>query len=190
MIRGHHTINSPGWRWMWGIPMLLILSILIGCSDNPYTSGETAQSAIYAVSGDLKSLDPSVSYNVAESVVMDCTYPAYFKYHFLKQNPGYHLELALGAEEPKRETFVYTEVENGKPVQKKGEQWTFRIKRGLRFHYAPCFPEGKGREITAEDILYSFRRMADPNVDCPILSYIQDKIMGFDAFVDHSAKRA
>src|SRR5579871_6498404 len=190
MTRERPTTQTLPLRRLLGSLILLLIPLLFGCSNNPYPPGETAQSVIYGTVGEIKSLDPSVAYNTTESGVMDCTYPGYFKYHFLKQSPNYHLELALGAEEPKREPYLYSVTEKGKSVQKQGEQWTFRIKKGVRFQPDPCFPGGEGREITADDILYSFRRMADPQVDCPILSYIQDKILGFDAFVDHSAKRA
>jgi oligopeptide transport system substrate-binding protein len=37
-----------------------------------------------------------------------------------------------------------------------GTLYTFRLRKGIRFHNDACFPEGKGRELTAEDVRYSF----------------------------------
>jgi peptide/nickel transport system substrate-binding protein len=162
---------------------------LAGCSNNPYPRGETARPILYrSMDDDPKSLDPSVSYNAGDARVIDVIYPSYFRYHYLKRAP-YALELSLGAEEPRREPYEYHETENGKPVRKRGESWTFRIKRGLRFQDDPCFPGGKGREITAADMLYSFRRMADPSVPCPVRSFFEDKLLGFQAYVEQNRKR-
>jgi len=34
--------------------------------------------------------------------------------------------------------------------------YTFKLRKGVKFHDNPCFPEGKGREVTAEDVKYCF----------------------------------
>ncbi|MDQ3814902.1 MAG: ABC transporter substrate-binding protein, partial [Armatimonadota bacterium] len=127
-------------------------------------------------------------YTVGEAQIVDLIYPSYFQYHYLKR--PFELELALGAEQPQRKPYVYTEGEKGRNVSKRGESWTFRIKRGLRFQDDPCFPGGKGREITAADFIYSFRRMADPSVNCPVLGFFIDKIIGFAPYYTHNQERA
>ena len=40
--------------------------------------------------------------------------------------------------------------------------YTFRLRDGLRFQADPCFPDGKGRLATAEDVVYSLTRLRDP----------------------------
>ena len=40
--------------------------------------------------------------------------------------------------------------------------YTFRLRDGIRFQDDPCFPRGKGRAATAEDIVYSLGRLRDP----------------------------
>lgn len=170
------------------LPLLFAGALLAGCSNSPYPTGETAQPVLYrAMSDDPRSLDPSFAYTVTESRIVDLIYPAYFQYHYLKR--PVELELCLGAEEPKREAFTYTENEKGKTVQKKGERWTFRIKKGLRFQDDPCFPGGKGREITAKDFLYSFRRIQDPSVHSPVQGFFLDKILGIKEYADAQVKR-
>ena len=52
------------------------------------------------------------------------------------------------------------------------------------------FPAGKGREIKAADFIYSFRRMADPAVPCPVLSYFEDKIIGLHEYAEYNRDRA
>lgn len=169
-----------------------LLGGVTGCSNNPYPPGQSAQSVRYVAWGsDLRSMDPTIAYNAAEGAVIDNIYECYFRYHHLKEKP-YVVETALGAMEPTREkvTLTVADPKTGRPTQTKGEQWTFRIKRGLRFQDDPCFPGGHGREITAADFVYSWRRMADPSLNCPILSFVQDKVLGFNALVKHNADLA
>lgn len=40
-------------------------------------------------------------------------------------------------------------------------EYTFRVREGARFADDACFPGGKGREVTAEDVAYSLRRLGD-----------------------------
>jgi ABC-type transport system substrate-binding protein len=42
-----------------------------------------------------------------------------------------------------------------------GLTYIFKIRKGIFFQDDPCFPEGKGRELTAEDFVYSIKRVAD-----------------------------
>ena len=39
--------------------------------------------------------------------------------------------------------------------------YTYRIREGARFQDDPCFPDGKGRPVTAEDVKFSLGRLAD-----------------------------
>lgn len=162
--------------------------LLAGCSNSPYPPGETAQPVLYrAMSDDPRSLDPSFSYTVTEARILDLICPSFFRYHYLKR--PVELELCLGAEMPKRERFTYQETEGGKTFTRTGERWTFRIKKGVRFQDDPCFPGGKGREVTAKDFLYSFRRTMDPSVHSPAQGFFQDKILGMDAYAKEQLKR-
>lgn len=44
-------------------------------------------------------------------------------------------------------------------------EWTFYIRKGVMFHADACFPDGKPRELNANDIKYCFDRLCtnDPN---------------------------
>ena len=39
--------------------------------------------------------------------------------------------------------------------------YTFRLQDGVRFHDDPCFPGGKGRPATAQDVVFSLDRLRD-----------------------------
>lgn len=46
--------------------------------------------------------------------------------------------------------------------------YTIKIKKGVYFHDHPSFHQGKGREVKAQDFVYSFRRLLDPKLASPI----------------------
>ena len=48
-----------------------------------------------------------------------------------------------------------------------GTRYTFHLRRDVFFQDDPCFPEGKGRRVTARDFVYSFRRIMDPLTASP-----------------------
>jgi oligopeptide transport system substrate-binding protein len=102
------------------LALLALLACAAGCGNNPYPPGETSGSVLYrAISDDPRTLDPSVSYVVTEATIVDLIYPSFFQYHYLKRDP-FVLELALGAEEPKREPYPVTVTEGGRTVTRPG----------------------------------------------------------------------
>ncbi|MBJ6110216.1 ABC transporter substrate-binding protein [Hymenobacter sp. BT523] len=42
-----------------------------------------------------------------------------------------------------------------------GRLYTFVLRKGVRFHDSDVFPGGKGREVEAQDFVYSFKRILD-----------------------------
>lgn len=47
-------------------------------------------------------------------------------------------------------------------ISNDGLTYTFYLRKGVSFHDNPCFPDGKGREVKAEDVKYSFTRVLNP----------------------------
>lgn len=47
-------------------------------------------------------------------------------------------------------------------VSPDGLQYTFHLRNDVRFHDNDAFVQGKGRKMTAGDVLYSFQRLIDP----------------------------
>ena len=60
-----------------------------------------------------------------------------------------------------------------------GLTWTFNLRQGVHFH--------NGREVVAEDVVYSLSRLLDPAVDSP-RSWFLDRIQGAAAFQSGAAK--
>jgi len=59
----------------------------------------------------------------------------------------------------------------------------FYLQSGVRFHNDPCFPDGKGRELTADDIKYSFERSYKPGVGTARLREPIEAFLGFEEFL-------
>ncbi len=94
-------------------------------------------------------------------------------------------------------TYAYLErpykvipmLADGMPeISEGGKKQTIRIKRGIYFADDPAFPEGKGRELTADDFIYAWKRMADLNNRSTNYSSIfQGYVEGLDGFRDYTA---
>ena len=60
--------------------------------------------------------------------------------------------------------------------------YTFKLRKGIRFVDNACFPGGKGRELTADDVIYTFKRFADANVNVKSWPFMQGMVAGLDDF--------
>ena len=58
-----------------------------------------------------------------------------------------------------------------------GRVLTLRVRRGVYFADDPVF-KGARRELTAEDVVYSWKRLLDPRVRSPYLWYLDGKLQG------------
>lgn len=57
-------------------------------------------------------------------------------------------------------------------------KFTFFIRKGVLFHDDPCFPEGKGREVTAADFLYSFTKLCTAAPENQMFWLFDKKVKG------------
>ena len=63
-----------------------------------------------------------------------------------------------------------------------GMTWKIRLRKGAYFSDDPVF-KGKKREVTAEDLIYSWKRMLDPKMASPTLWHIDNKLIGANELV-------
>jgi len=59
---------------------------------------------------------------------------------------------------------------------------TFHLRKGVRFVDNACFPGGKGRELTSDDVLYSLKRYADGNINTKSWFAMQGAVVGLDDY--------
>ena len=68
-----------------------------------------------------------------------------------------------------------------------GRTYTIRVKPGIYFTPDPAF-NGKRRELTAEDYVYSFKRIFDPTVRAQWLFLLEGKIAGADKLQEEARR--
>jgi hypothetical protein len=62
-------------------------------------------------------------------------------------------------------------------VTDNGKTWTVKLKKGIRFADDPVFG-GKPRELVAEDVVYSLKRLIDPRMRSPWAFLVEGKFVG------------
>ncbi|WP_169736095.1 ABC transporter substrate-binding protein [Crocinitomix catalasitica] len=60
--------------------------------------------------------------------------------------------------------------------------YTFHLRKGVKYHDDPCFPGGKGREITAHDFKYCFEFLCSNHKSNKWSSLFRDKLLGAEAY--------
>ncbi len=94
---------------------------------------------------DVKGFDPMMASDVGSAAQIAKIYEGLLTYHWFKL--PYELIPNLAEEMP--------------TVSADGLTYTFKIRKGVLFQDDASFPNGKGRELVAEDFVYSIKRHAD-----------------------------
>ena len=63
-----------------------------------------------------------------------------------------------------------------------GLTYIFKLRKGIYFQDNPCFVNGKGRELTAHDFVYSIKRVADVKNSSSGYWAFDGRIKGLDNF--------
>ncbi len=117
-------------------------------------------------------LDPVAGSTQYENRICSMIYETLLQYKYLKR--PLELEPLL--------------LEKMPEVSADGKTWSFRLKKGVRFTDDPCFPGGKGREMVAKDVFYSWKRLTDPAYEYENWWLLENTIVGFDAYKNEQAK--
>ncbi|MBI5885235.1 MAG: ABC transporter substrate-binding protein [Deltaproteobacteria bacterium] len=185
----------------WAAVCVLMLGSA-GCTpNNPYRDVERRSDIFYTTFYEPpKHLDPGRAYSSDEYDLLGQIYEPPLQYHYLKR--PYVLIPGSAAAVP---SPVYEPVKGGgvRAV------YEIKIKKGLAYGPHPAFarkPDGspvyanltedalngideirdfpiKGsREATADDFIYGIKRLADPQVECPILPILEKYILGLSEY--------
>ncbi len=65
-------------------------------------------------------------------------------------------------------------------VSADGLSYTFKIRKGVLFHDSPAFKDGIGRELKADDFVYSIKRLADPKLNAKGWWLLDGRIAGLN----------
>lgn len=62
-------------------------------------------------------------------------------------------------------------------------QWTFHLRKGVKFHDDPCFSGGKGRELTIKDFVYCFEKLCTASPENQQFgNTFKDKVLGANEY--------
>jgi len=77
---------------------------------------------------------------------------------------------------------VQPELAHRWEISTDGTRYTFHLRTDVRFHDDPCFPNGRGRSMTAHDVVYSLTRACDPLAKTTAFWIFKDKVRGATRF--------
>ncbi|MHC4660734.1 MAG: ABC transporter substrate-binding protein [Planctomycetota bacterium] len=156
---------------------LLVLPLALclpGCGEmsNPYAGEEGLIVLHNRLSQDPKGFDPMRASDVLSSSLVGQIYEMLFQYEYLERPYKIIPCLSDGLYEVSDDKLAYT----------------IRVKKGVYFSDDPCFERtgGKGRELTAHDFIYSWKRLADGTQDSDGYWVFQGYVKGYDEFHEKS----
>ena len=114
--------------------------------------------------GTPRSLDPVMAGTAYNNTLITAIFDTLYEYKYLKR--PYELKPHLAAKMPE--------------ISRDRKTYTITLKKGARFINDPCFKGSKGREVTAQDFVYSLKRHFDPANMSSGKWLWQDKILGLD----------
>lgn len=63
-------------------------------------------------------------------------------------------------------------------VSSDAKKYTFYLRKGVKYHDDPCFADGKGREVKAQDFKYVLDKLCAADVNNQGYNFIKDRILG------------
>lgn len=127
------------------VRMLVILLAFISCSaPNP---GDESNVFRYNESNGITSLDPAFARNLENMWAVNQIYDG-----------------LLALDDSMR---IVPAVAGSYELSSDGLNYRFYLRRDVFFHDAECFKGGKGRRVTASDVVYSFNRLRNPLLASP-----------------------
>lgn len=125
--------------------VLLLAMILLAAVDN--AGGESPSSSVLRIginATDIETLDPHLAASFQDRMIADMVFNGLLRY-VPGNAPHFEPDLAEHIPEP----FIVDSR----------QVWTFKLKKGVYFHAGPNTP---AYEFTAEDVVYSLQKAADP----------------------------
>lgn len=139
---------------------IVALALTCDASAGPSANSPAKQLHMFLTTSE-SGFDPAVTSDLATLNLLENVFDPMLHYAYLAR-PVRLEENTLSA---------MPRIEDG------GRSYTFQIKPGIYFTDDPAF-KGKRRELTAQDYVYSLKRLYDPGLKSPWLFLFEDKIAG------------
>ena len=130
-------------------------------------TGEMPRIIYSAQGGKVKSFDPVLADDLGSFNIIGALFDTLVQYDYAKR--PYTLKPSLLAEMPR--------------FSKDFRSCRFKLRNDLYFAPHPLFKNEKSRaKITADDVLFSLKRLCDPRKNSPLYWILRDKIVGMEHF--------
>ena len=145
--------------------ILTVFTVLFfcGCSEN---SVQQSSHLRFGTSGVVKSLDPARGSDLVSRNMCGVIYDTLLQYDY--PNIPYKLEPSMLAEMPQ--------------VSADGKTYSFKLRNDLYFHESELFNSPEDRRVTADDVIFSFKRIIDTHMNSPVYWIFRNKIKGIAEF--------
>ena len=157
------------------LSLIALVFVFNACGDTEESTFETLEGGvkrggIYRINEteDIRSLDPV---RIGDVVSHHVTHQIYDLLVDLDTNLQLEPQLATSWE-----------------ISEDGTLYTFHLRKGVYFHDNKCFPDGKGREMNANDVKYSFDRVCDPRTQTIGYNYFKNYVEGAQEYYDDPTK--
>ncbi len=147
---------------------LLILAIVVA---QPALAADPAKVFRYAFPVAETSLDPQKVSDLYSSFINNAIFDSPLKYDYLAR--PLKLKPNTLASMPE--------------ISADGLTYTLRVRPGIYFDDDPAF-NGKKRELTAQDYVYTMKRLFDPKLAAPLLSEVEGYVVGSDELLAKARK--
>ncbi len=147
--------------------LIAVLPVLLpGCAQEQKSNGYDPNLKVYRHAMDQapSSIDPVQASNVYANHVVLNAYDTLFAFKYLARPYEVKPNLAVDFPEISEDLLEYR----------------IRIKEGVHYIDDPVFPDGKGREVVADDFVYSIKRHFDPKMRGQGAWLWQGRIVGLD----------
>jgi oligopeptide transport system substrate-binding protein len=167
------TTDRPksGYRLLLAVFLLIVGSFSFsGCKKT--TSDEPNQPVVLQqrLRTRVQTLDPMDVRDTVGTCVASDIFDTLYDYHYLKR--PYEIVPMLAAGMP--------------TISDGGKCYTIPIRNDVYFHDDICFPDGKGRLLKAQDVVYSWKRIADIKTRSVSWWILDRRIIGLDAFREYT----
>ncbi len=146
----------------------LLLGLLSSCWARDLTASEEGSErrvlTLPIRSAGPGSMDPVRGSTTYDNQACSFVYETLLQYKYLKRPLELEPLLCVAMPEVSEDRLVYT----------------FRLREDVYFQDDPCFEGGVGRQLTAEDVVYSWKRLADQNIGTKNWWLLENTIRGLD----------
>jgi len=153
------------------ITILSVCLVLVGGCGKSDDQQSSSDNIIHtALPTKMTGFDPGNIRDTYSMMVVGNVFETLYQYHYLKR--PYEAIPFLAESMP--------------VISDDGLTYTIKIKRGVLFHDDKCFPDGRGRELVAEDFIYAVKRIANIKNISQNWSMFDNKIVGLDEFREYT----